>query len=191
MMTRYTVLNDLHIGAPYEICVNEFNAIVPGPNVVSIGDVIDNKNCLVKDVSMMLTKLKKHANDFGVNWIAGNHELNQVPGGNYIIKDNVVFSHGDFESWGIQRAMAFRSGHTPGASALKRLFVQAVDELRLLVDGRKLSDFFIASSIKIMDQYKAKTYCCGHLHPRETIDMILPSGHRIVVLKRGINVIDL
>ena len=186
-MTKFTVFNDIHAGAPYELYPmnTQFETmIVPGTIGVSIGDVYDIKNTKKQDMLAAKINLERHKMKLGACYLSGNHELTPLELKPWIAIDDVLFMHGDLLFWDRAKVDAFRA-KSPGAGPLKRLFVQAIDELRLVAPAG-FNDFFFSQCEKYLKLSGCHTIVSGHHHVKTRLDVQKPFG-RVINLPRGIN----
>lgn len=154
--------------------------------VFLLGDNIDFANCNPKDLDKAERDFTSLQLAFGDRYLMGNHErLSCYP--RYILIDTysgrAVLSHGDWESWGEAKTIAYRM-KPHGASWFKRTFVVgAIEEFERVFD-RKYKDEFILRARQLMQRTDAKYFCCGHLHPHERVEIKVDEGV-IYILPRG------
>lgn len=177
---------DEHRGAPNEMLIeHEF-----GPNVFYLGDNYDLAECRSADVVKLLVARQTLMDKAGDNYIDGNHERSSIVNKTIIRtigKNRIVMAHGDFESWGSDKAIAYRSG-TKGAGMLKRgLWVPALSLYERGI-GRNPSKSFIKTASLFAKDHGCNVYICGHLHPKKQFDAVV-NGVRVIILKRGRTVI--
>lgn len=177
---------DEHRGAPNEILIaHEF-----GPNVFYLGDNHDLAECRPDNVVNLTAARQTLEDRAGDNYIDGNHERNSKVNKTIIRtigKTRIVMAHGDFESWGDERAISYRSD-TKGSGMLKRgVWVPGLSLYETFV-GRSPSKSFIKTASLFAKDHGCNVYICGHLHPKKQFDAIV-DGVRVIILKRGRTVI--
>lgn len=192
-MEHLIIYNDNHWFSPIAISetIDQYKVEMGSPNVYSIGDNFDLANCRKEDIEIVKAYREKFAKY--QNYADGNHEvtskLNVIfP---YQYKDKrIVLAHGDFEAWGYQRAIDFRS-KPPGASWMKRLFIKPYNEVYDdLINSKIHQDFLDRAEISARP-YAANFFICGHKHPQEIKTATTRNGVKVIVLPRGRNIIDL
>lgn len=186
-MTKFTVFNDIHAGAPYELypmSTDFYSMIHPDTIGVSIGDVFDRKNVKTSELRALQVSLLLHQAQFAGHHLSGNHELVPVEQQPWLAINDVCFMHGDLLFWPRDKVDAFRA-KLPGAGPLKRMFVQAIDELRLVAPAG-FNDFFFSQCEKYLKLSGCHTIVCGHHHVKTRLDVQKPFG-RVINLPRGIN----
>lgn len=190
-MKKFTVINDCHIGAPYQLYgldVNLTEMIYPDTVGVSIGDNFDFKNVEKKLLPLMRTRFERHKSDFSGRFVGGNHEIVPIEIVPYIVIDDICFMHGDILFWGFDKASKWRGKYKPGAGWFKRLFVKAIDEIRMVAPHHVKQEFFDRC-----EEYLKKSGChtlvCGHFHPKEALIFDRSFG-KVIVLPRGINLLE-
>lgn len=159
-----TVISDVHLFAPNEIRVT-FNP--SDQSEILLGDVVDMVNCDRKHVNLASAKLELLISKYFDRYILGNHEASSKTNQVYI-RGSTVFAHGDFESWGDKKAIAYRS-KPHGASWIKRTFlVNAIEFAEMLFDRPQGLDFLKRAS-SLAKKHNCKKFVCGHFHPRQRV----------------------
>jgi len=186
---RLELIADLHLFSENEISCS----LTPrNHNQYLLGDIVDMANVSAKDLETAKAVLYKLMADFGPNFIPGNHErLTAINETRIIQTENgkIILAHGDFESWGEDKAMAYRR-RPWGAKWFKRnILVRAIDDYEHHFKRNFSIDFRNRAGALAL-RNGCGTYICGHLHPKEMID-IVHNGIRLIVLKRGKTVLDL
>lgn len=188
-MNPIIIYNDNHWYSPISIdsTIDQFKQEMGKSNVFALGDNFDLANCKKSDVPMIIGLRQTAVTAMGWRWIDGNHSRTNLD--NLIIRltPSIIAVHGDFESWGSEKAIAYRS-KPKGASALKRLFVKAYNEAYDYFNG-KITDELLARVDQTAKAYNTKIVIMGHLH--RALNGVTPNGVKVVVLPRGRNVIDL
>lgn len=180
---------DVHMCA-----TNEWHEAPPAAykseNEFLIGDIVDFANCKKKDLISAKLIFSALQGTYGDKYLVGNHCL-KSPGTRYlVINDRTVLAHGDYESWGEEKAEKYRSKE-PGAGFIKRAFwVNFLESFERVWD-RKFKDEFIDRATAVMDEYGCEHYVCGHLHPKKTVVINLPGLKKITILARGKNIVEL
>lgn len=177
---KLSLIADTHLFAPNEMKV-DFNG--ENQNEYLLGDIVDLANCKKKEVDKAYLEYKKLKDIYGRRFLCGNHERISVTNDLISPKDGVILAHGDFESWGHEKAFEYRS-KPHGAGAFKRKFVVGMVEAFEKSVGRDLDQKFIEAAVKLAKDYGCHTYIAGHLHPKEMID-IIADGIRIIIVPRG------
>lgn len=177
---RIRVVADAHLFAPNELKI-KFNP--EDKNEYLIGDNIDLANCSNKDVAIATDTYNQLKISYGKRMIDGNHCRISLTNDLIFPKAGVIMAHGDFESWGPEKATEYRS-KPHGAGLFKRkLLVRAIEAYEKSV-GRTLDQQFIENAVKLAKSHGCHTYVAGHLHPKEMID-IVADGIRIIIVPRG------
>lgn len=184
---RFSVWTDVHMYAPNSLfkTPEEFlSRLNPkDPNEYMLGDVVDLANCKNKDVEEAGKARLRLKEVYGKRWIDGNHCRISRTNDLIFPKAGVVMAHGDFESWGAEKAIEYRS-KPHGAGLFKRkLLVRAIEAYEKSV-GRTLDQQFIENAVKLAKSHGCHTYVAGHLHPKEIIDIVADSI-RIIIVPRG------
>lgn len=182
---KIIVWADIHIGAANEIYPNP--PYVGTDNEFLIGDIIDLANCPSSWIKYRADQLDKYQFGYGDRYIIGNHERQGSDGDLFKIIDTIsgkaVLAHGDMQSWGQTKAFDYRS-KPHGAGFMKRIFwVNALENFERVFD-RKYKSGFILRARNLMQACGANTYCCGHLHPKQRVQINVPEG-KIIILSRG------
>lgn len=183
------VATDLHIGSTnQQSSLLEVSLLANRPNTILLGDIIDLANCKRSDVNVMYAEMRDLQSKLGSRYILGNHERASTIDQILIVTPTsstirTAFMHGDFISWGPDRATQYRT-KPKGASLLKRTFlVNTIEAFERLIDRssyKLLTRAAEVAAILCVDQV-----VMGHVHPRSTIDTFgIP---RVTVLPRGIH----
>lgn len=194
---KLAVYTDCHVGAPNELdgivlkMANDIDS--EERRLLSIGDNFDFANVRKKD----LTWLRQFQQTFELRCahsISGNHE--RLSTANEAIRVNTksgkkfVFVHGDFESWGEEKAVAYRS-KPQTAGFLKRSFlVPAIEWFEENYDRQSKPEFLVRCD-STLTGCDADILICGHLHPKEIKKLKTPLGRKVYILPRGCNELDL
>lgn len=186
------IYNDIHCFSPIALMTHEqlktsiLKDLGEGHTVISLGDNVDIANCLESDLNDacgLRYWIYKNVNTY----YSGNHELET-----FLIRSNIPsihFTHGDFEKWGTEKALKYRS-RKPCASKFKRKFIIPLVEWAEQFGVNRATEKFIQNAVKITKANSCHTYVCGHIHPKKEI-RILRDGIRILVLPRGRNVLNI
>lgn len=192
-MNEIQIFTDLHIGAKHEhkdagLLLNlvdkiERKEIAVPKDVFLIGDIVERKNILKKDVDKQTRLLRKLKDIFGKNMRFGNHSLFHEIEKYIHLSSGVTLAHGDFELWGERKAIEYRNKE-PGCSWLKYHFlVPAFEEIRhwkpynLKTEAKE-------RIWKVCRDNNTRNYFCGHTHVSE-IQKIMFGGIEINLLPRG------
>ena len=180
----YTIYNDIHKFGPHEIEVDfEFSE-----THIYLGDIVDLGACKYSELPQaneFLYDLIKKADG---NFVSGNHE--KMMEYKYIIKDNVLFTHGDLIFKDITAAKNFRWGRE-GSGWFRRLYVHAGSYLRrFLKKNQQITDSDMAEAVKWAKKFNCHTVICGHKHPVKILKRS-EKGVNLIVLPRGKNQIVL
>lgn len=194
MILHYTCYFDLHVGSTNEACsLKEFRDSIQenrerGDIIVYGGDNIDLANCKHTEVKRYSEAIKDIIRRGVAVFVPGNHERCESVGERhpkYIHVENMVFSHGDFEFWGMKKALNYRNKRR-GAGLFKRGIVVNIIELFEDLFESRINTAFKARANQLMLLTGAKYYICGHKHPKNNIIIKTQVG-TIIILKRGIN----
>jgi hypothetical protein len=184
------VYNDIHMWASNALYM-PYSDFEFGPNKFYIGDVVDLANCRPEDKHSAVetwVDLKRKAGD---NWIDGNHERMTVEQECIIVKmpglRRAVLDHGDYTSWGVEKAAAYRS-KPKTAGWFKRTFIVNTIETYEKSIGRTMSDSFANEAAKLALTLGCTIYIGGHLHPTELVKRQVGSV-TVIALPRGKNTI--
>lgn len=189
---KIQALTDWHLGSPSALGTAEdfekllLKKLLLGP-VYLLGDNFDYANMLVEEIPRYKLFHKFILSLPGVFEIKGNHERETVLD-ECIVLGSILLKHFDFEFWGAEKAIAYRS-KPMGASNFKRKFIIPMIESYEEDRTPKLKKDFLKRAVQSAKDKNCMTIIGGHKHPVETID-IVHDGIRIVVLKRGFNEID-
>lgn len=191
---KIQAITDWHLGSPSALgAIEDFEKLLLeklklGP-VCLLGDNFDFANMLEEEIEAHMRFFKHCLMKRGFLHLNGNHE--RISRSNDVILpcENVVMAHGDFEFWGDEKALAYRSKQK-GASNFKRKFIIPMIESYEEDRTPKLKKDFLKRAVLLAKSKGCHTYICGHKHPTETID-IVHDGIRIVVLKRGFSEVNI
>lgn len=196
-MTKFTVVNDIHIGSKYcddsESEQKLFQLKNDGLTVLN-GDIVDLSCCPNKDVKGLKDYQKSLLLKWGDKYISGNHDL---IGEQNIIQviatksgNKVLFTHGDLvkdaKKWSEYRYKK------AGAGFLKLLWVAFADTqdwVKDKINTSKLEPMFTSAATWAND-YDCKYIVMGHLHPRKKIE-IERDGVTIIILPKGFNTLEI
>lgn len=184
---KLNIYTDVHLYSP----AYDGTQIKDVENSYFIGDIVDLANCKKEDIAKCMTM----RNAMKVNskgWIDGNHERISLSNDNIHLTrvlTRVVMVHGDFEAWGDERAVKYRS-KSHGAGFLKRqLWTRA---LKFFEDiwPVKVSKKMITNLHATAVNHSSDIIIAGHVHPSQRFDKVI-DGVRIIVLKRGHNIVEI
>lgn len=179
----YDFWTDVHIGSPIEL---PFQPNPKNGNEYLLGDIFDMTNCAKKDVESLRARKVALEIAYEDRYIMGNHESSTTVNEQFIIQDGSNFIklvHGDFESWGADKAIAYRR-RPWGASWFKRkVIVPLIEDYEHNFDRNFSTAFRDRLALNAIAD-KCNIIICGHVHPRQIID-ITHMGTRLIVLPRG------
>ena len=159
-----------------------------GEIVVYLGDNIDIRNVSRKELAhakQTVLWMKKHTDMF----IMGNHELDVTPAPNFYKHDGVLFTHGDFISWDLEKVKAFRSKPKSAGWFKRNILIPVIDFARHVYEPM-ITDEFKKRLVSYAIEYDCHTVVMGHRHPSKRIDVMI-DGYRCIILPRGINKVEL
>jgi len=184
---KLNIVTDYHLGASNALgSLKDFlDELKKYISLYSIGDNFDFANMK-----------KKHIEGYKIHYetlkkvfvhIDGNHE--RVSKTNDTIKINgVLLAHGDFEFWGEEKAVAYRS-EPQGAGLFKRaIIVNAIESFERFRTA-KIEEDFLNRASTLAKLNGCHTYICGHKHPDKRIETKY-NGIRIIVLERGFSEVE-
>lgn len=193
---KYLVITDLHIGAPNSISNLDFliksakEARSLGYTTVYLGDNIDLANCENRSVTSYREILLLIKDLFDI-FITGNHEraesdrslFAKIKSGPNYSKDSIIWSHGDYEFWGNEKAANYRA-KPQGASFFKRgVVVKSIEIFERKFDS-KIDNYFLINALNLAKSNKCNIYICGHKHNEILYDKIV-DNIQVFVLPRG------
>lgn len=188
---KLQLITDWHLGAPNALgSIEDFEKLIleklKNGLVYLGGDNFDFANMLVEDIPRYKEFHKYILSLKDVFELKGNHERMTIVD-EFIIIGKVILKHFDFEFWGAEKAIAYRS-KPMGASAFKRKLVTKMDDW---AQDRtvKLKKDFLKRAVESAKEKDCTTIIGGHKHPPETIDVV-HDGIRIIVLKRGFSEVE-
>jgi UDP-2,3-diacylglucosamine pyrophosphatase LpxH len=156
-----------------------------------IGDIVDLANCKKKHLEKA-KQIRWELATRSLGWVDGNHERIDLNNTVLMIHNSVIAViavHGDFEAWGDKKAIAYRS-KKHGAGWFKRnLWVRSLKVFEKF-GKHKPKQKMINNLIKKAKDFEASVIICGHTHPKKTYDEV-HDGVRVIVLKRGLNEVDI
>lgn len=189
-MTTYKVLTDAHAYGPQAIMTDQqvHEALGTQKDVIYIGDNVDMRNCKRDDLPQARVLLSDCVR-LSKQFVPGNHELNQIKMSDFYVVNGVLFTHGDYLFWTQDKANKFRAS-APGAGFFRRDFI--VEPLNLLreIINAKVSDYFLDQVNFYAARFFCNTVVCGHKHPKETMTGTTSAGIKYIVLKRGLNTVE-
>lgn len=180
---KFTFWFDTHIGAPNALPV-VFNP--DDKNEYLGGDIIDLANCTTKATGSFREYYMKLKNKYGPRYIDGNHERTSKTNDFIILQGTyhkAILVHGDFESWGKDKAVAYRS-KPHGAGAFKRNIIVKAIEIFEANWKRNISTEFYSACVLKAKAMGCDYVICGHMHPPENIVKTI-EGVTVIVCKRG------
>ncbi len=194
-MKQIVIYNDNHWYSPISIKETIMPALKDSysEDVFFLGDNFDLANCSKDEVAVVERLRESYKNRMGNRYVDGNHEATDLNNARISVSSlskRIVMVHGDFESWGPDKAVAFRS-KPHGASKFKRMFTKAWNEIYDSMWNRQIRPEFLDRCDVMMDNTYTTVLICGHKHPSQRIDTVTPKGRKVVVLPRGRNEIDL
>ena len=177
-MKKYNIAADIHLHGVHEI--TGLNLLTPDENFILLGDIVDLSGCRKKDKhKAKLTKdvlLSTH----GDNYITGNHDLGFK--NKWVIKDKVLFTHGDYVFWSRDKANKYRKKNS-GRSWFGRCLIWLGEHVRGSYSSWKTKDLISASIIA--KSFDCHTIIVGHKHPNRVLDIKF-QGVRCICVPRGI-----
>lgn len=190
---EYTIYSDLHIGGQVEKNPFKDNKIKFTKNTVFLGDNFDLENSLHRRLEEVCNLRKEIASKVfkaeGI-FIDGNHELCPIKKEeSFVVRDRILFLHGDLISWGLRRAQKWRTTKKMGKGEVYwGLLKIARDFYPKHKDD--LPNKKIDRAVKLAKEFNCHTMVVGHFHPRN-LTVIKKDGVRIVVVPNGISKIEL
>ena len=180
----YTIYNDIHKFAPHEMKVD----YIFGETVIYNGDIVDIGACAYSELPEANRFLLDLIEKAKCNFTSGNHEkMMEYP---FVVKDKILFIHGDLVFKDITAARNFRWGRE-GSGWFRRLYVRAGSYLRhFLKKNNGISDNDMTEAIEWAKRHKCHTIVCGHKHPKEILKRT-KDGVTLIILPRGINIINI
>ena len=193
-MNEIIFYNDNHWFSPIGLKENiaSYDKECALPNVFELGDNWDLANCALDMVPHVAEQRAKYKAIFGNRGIDGNHERESITNDFILLAygtKKVLMLHGDFESWGPDKAIAYRS-KPHGASTFKRLFTKTWNDFYDKYFNNKITSDFLHRCQMIALLKGADLVVVGHKHVKESIRTNI-GPIKIIVLARGRNVIDL
>lgn len=154
-----------------------------------LGDNFDRANCKHSDLER-LNRLKVQVESWlkDGHHIDGNHELEDLLNTPIII-GKVCMVHGDFESWGAERALRYRT-KPAGSSMIKLLFTKTWNAFYDQFFNSKIKKDFLERSALTAKKHNCTTLIVAHKHPKSLMKTEF-DGVKIIVLPRGRNIIDI
>lgn len=189
---KLQAITDWHLGSPAALgTMEDFKKLLLEKlkigSVYLLGDNFDFANMLIEDIPEYQIFYKYILSLPNVYELKGNHER-MTTVDEFFVVGKVLLKHLDFEFWGSEKAIAYRS-KPMGASAFKRKFIIPMIESYEEDRTPKLKKDFLIRAAQSAKEKDCSIIIGGHKHPSETID-IIHDGIRIVVLKRGFSVIE-
>lgn len=188
-MPTIKIANDLHIFAPHALC--KYNDKRLAQQQYLIGDIVDYANCKKKELKIADALYKKLKEIYGECYVDGNHELKYGSGSDFITIPNpgnkIMLCHGHIPLWSPEKAKKWMS-QDPGAGIIRRSISFLFNKWRDQFGGFKITQEDCATLARYAKKHKCKTIIIGHKHPKESF-WTKHSGIKIVILKRGFNVV--
>jgi|GEM_PF-2180483 len=196
-MNEYTIYSDMHIGGQLEI--NSFGEKFDGSknkfskNTIFLGDNFDFRNALhknLKKLKKLRAEIKRKVVDAGGIFIDGNHEVFPLKKeDSFIVRDGILFIHGDVIEWGFKKAHRYRKKNYHGKSIF---YWKILHAFRNLCEGNKdkLTKKQINLAVRLAKDFGCKKIVMGHFHPKKNI-LINKNEIQIVAIKKGITKIPL
>lgn len=180
----YTIYNDIHKYGPNEMKVDyEF-----GEYVIYNGDIVDIAEGYYGDLPSANEFLYNLIEKAKGNFTSGNHE--KMMEYSYVIKNNILFTHGDLIFKDISDAKKFRWGKE-GSSHFRRFYVSIAYYFRRFIKSNQLIlDHEMDEAVVWANKYNCHTVVCGHKHPNEILTRI-KNEVKLIVLPRGVHTVDL
>lgn len=184
-MITIKVFNDLHVGSPHEI--------VPSYNIFAwmllknkettffLGDIYDILGCKKERVDYY-KNLSDGLEENAVNYVSGNHELNQDKLTKIV--DKTLFIHGDLIFYSDEKFYSFRQQEF-GSPWYIRMCLKPIDWYRLNIRRPFMDDTILEKASKLLDTHNCTRLICGHSHRKKSSVYNLPNGKQLVVLARG------
>lgn len=186
-MKEFIIYSDLHKGHTYEMKLK----IRFSKNVVLLGDNFDVKNILKKELSGLIekrTRAMEMVKSAGGIYISGNHSLEKL-GECCVVRNGILFLHGDTIEYGISGANKYRTWGSPGKSAFYKK-IHGILRQRWLDECNSVNKRYLNRARNLAIKNSCHTVCMGHFHPRKIIDKD-SGGIRIVIVPRGVTRIKL
>jgi len=183
---KYKIYADCHLGSPIEIKPD--GLFDPSGNTILLGDIVDLANCENKMVEYYNNLRHQFIRIHKDNYIDGNHERIYSFTNNFVIKNNIIFAHGDLEA-NFEKWVKYRQ-KSHGAGWFKRKFIIPFIREAEEIINRKPKEEFLLGAWNLAKLSKCTTYVCGHFHPKEKID-IFYRGVRIIIVPRGMTELEL
>jgi UDP-2,3-diacylglucosamine pyrophosphatase LpxH len=179
-MKQFTIYSDLHRGHPYEIKPK----IKFSKNTVFLGDNFDIKNTSKKELAKIKkerTETIKAIKSTGGIYVSGNHSLKTLKD-HRVIRDRILFLHGDIIDYGSKAAKNWRLSKTSGKNEPYRKVLEIYR--KIYPRHRKPNKKAIDKAVELAKKNNCHTICMGHFHPKKVID-IKKNKVRIVIIPRG------
>ena len=176
-MKKITIFSDVHKFGIHELDI-EFEY---GDDIFHLGDNFDLKGCKKQDVNSAKHEFEMYKQKAGKNYVSGNHELGFER--LTLIKDHIMFTHGDYVFWDDDKFNKFRS-NTPGKKEWKRWVSFLGDKIRKFQGPKKWKKKNLKKAARFAKANNCHTFICGHVHPRKTLDKTY-NGVRCICVPRG------
>lgn len=187
-----TFYNDIHLFAPNALDF-DLRRFSFGPSFFYLGDIVDLANVRKKDLAEARKLYQWFKSKLNINWIDGNHERMSMENDVFIATlpgyKRVIMAHGDFESWGSDKAREYRQ-KLQSAGWLKRTFVVNTIEAYEKALGRSVSKSTAQRAALLAKNYGCTVYVGGHLHVDKIYDQMV-DGVRVIFLPRGVTTMTL
>jgi len=151
---------------------------------VMLGDIFDLKNCKKQDVKKVQLFILDTEKRLGNRFISGNHEL--IKRHDVYVIQKTCFVHGDFEAWGHEKALEFRSQEPASGFRFTKKYW---DMFRHLVQGR-LNTEQLERCYETATKHNCQMLVMGHSHVKRQIRYNY-KGIIVVQLPRGFGEIEI
>ena len=180
----FTVYNDIHKFAPHEIKVD----FIYGENVIYNGDIVDLGACKYSKLPEANAFLYDLIEKCQGNFVSGNHE--KMMDYKSVVKNGVLFTHGDLIFKDIKKARDFRWGRE-GSGWFRRFYIRLGSIFRsFLKKNHMISESEMREAIRWAKKHNCHTVVCGHKHPKKEL-FKEKDGIKLYILKRGRNTITI
>ena len=138
----------------------------------------------MKKLGKLRKNIAEKVFDAGGVFIDGNHEVFPLKKeDSFIVRDEILFIHGDIIEWGFKKAHRYRRKNYHGKS---KIYWEALYLFRDLCEGNKnkLTKKQIDLAVRLAKDFGCKKIVMGHFHPKRTL-LINKNGIQIIVFPRG------
>lgn len=187
-MKQFIIYSDLHLGALHEIQEKlEFNE-----NTIFLGDNFDLKNISHENLEKfykLREEIMEKASKSKGHFIDGNHELFELEEDNfYIIRNGIIFLHGDFIHRGFKKAKKWREKRSRGKTknfiiaykSFRKIFGSSTSKFIFSSFGKK----FVRRAVRLAKEKECHTIVFGHFHLKKLFDKT-QDGVRVICVPRG------